>query len=255
MIYVGTSGYSYKDWIGPFYPEGTKDSSMLGFYSREFNFVEVNSSYYHMPGRRLFESIDSKTPEGFKAAVKLYKGFTHERNKDFEEAEKFKYSIEPLIQSGKLVTLLAQFPYSFHFNQDNMDYLKRLREWFYDIEINVEFRNQNWIRQEVMNLLKNENLGFVCVDEPDIKGLIRKVIVATSKVSYLRLHGRNAGKWYEGEGAERYDYLYDNKELVEWVPRIKELEGSSLVSVVAFNNHPQGKAAMNAKTMMGLLRE
>jgi uncharacterized protein YecE (DUF72 family) len=253
MICVGTAGYSYKDWIGPFYPEGIKAGAMLEHYAMHFNFVEVNSSYYHMPGQQLFSSINRKTRDDFKVAVKLFSGFTHEREADRVEADKFMYAVKPLQESGKLVCLLAQFPYSFHYNAANCDYLKQLREWFGETEVNVEFRNQDWIRQESIQLLRNENLGFVCVDEPGLKGLIRKVTASTSRVSYLRMHGRNAAKWYGGEGSDRYNYLYSRDELLEWIPRINELEEESGFTVISFNNHPLGKAVENAKAMTGLL--
>lgn len=253
MIYVGTAGYSYKDWIGPFYPEGIKDVQMLEYYVMSFHFVEVNSTYYHMPRLQLCESMNRKTPENFKFAIKLFGGFTHERRCGQTEARQFLYSVQPLMESGKLVCLLAQFPYSFHYNTANLDYLKKLRQLFPEVEINIEFRNRNWIRTEVFQALQSENLGFVCVDEPGIKGLINNVVAVTSKVAYLRFHGRNAEKWYGGEGSERYDYLYGTDELLEWVNRIRELEDGSGVTLVSFNNHPKGKAIENAKTLIGYL--
>ena len=254
MICIGTCGYSYKEWVGPFYPEGTRDGNMLEYYASQFNFVEINSSFYHMPRLQLFDSIAKRTPDGFKTAVKLFQGFTHETAVDGKLAGNFSYSVQPLVESGKLVCLLAQFPYSFHYTPENMDRLKQIREWFRDVDVNVEFRNQNWIRQEVVALLKSENLGFVCVDEPNVKGLIKKVLLSTSNVSYLRLHGRNAAKWYGGEGSERYDYLYSEQELYEWLPGIRELEGNSQITVIAFNNHPKGKATANGKMLASLLQ-
>lgn len=253
MIYVGTSGYSYKDWIGPFYPEGIKDSGMLEYYSLHFNFTEVNSSFYHMPRLQLFDSLNKKTPDEFRFAVKLFGGFTHERDIGNVEAEQFKYALKPLVESGKLICLLAQFPYSFHCNNENIDYLRKLKNWFGDFEINVEFRNDRWIKSEVMQLLKKEGLGFVCVDEPSLRGLIKNVVAVTSRISYLRMHGRNAGKWYGSNGSERYNYLYSTEELTEWVPRIKKMSSISTVTVIAFNNHPIGKAVANAKTLMAML--
>lgn len=254
MLYIGTAGYSYKDWIGPFYPEGMKDRDMLSYYAMHFDFVEVNSSYYHMPRLQLFESMREKTQDKFRFAVKLFGGFTHERNIGAKEAGQFKYAVSPLLESGKLICLLVQFPYSFHFNIQNMDYIKQIRMWFEGFEINIEFRNQNWMKREVVELLKNENLGFVCVDEPRIKGLIGNVVAVTSNVSYLRMHGRNAEKWYGGKGSERYDYLYSRDELIEWVSKIKELEGKSGITVVSFNNHPIGKAVINAKGLKELMK-
>ncbi len=255
MIYIGTAGYSYKDWIGPFYPQGIKSSQMLEFYAKHFSFVEINSSYYHMPGKQLFESINRKTGDDFKVAVKLFSGFTHERNTGRIEAEKFIYAVSPVLESGKLACLLAQFPYSFHYNDENRDYLKYLREWFEGLEISVEFRNHGWIRKEVIELLRDYNLGFVCVDEPAVRGLIGKVTVSTSRISYVRMHGRNTAKWYGGEGSDRYNYLYSMDELLEWVPRIKELEGETGFTIISFNNHPLGKAVENARAMASLLAE
>ena len=253
MIMVGTAGYSYTDWVGPFYPEGMKSVGMLEYYALHFNFTEVNSTYYHMPGLKLFEGMDRKTPSGFRFAVKLFGGFTHERTSGKLEAEQFKYSLQPIVQNGKLSCLLAQFPYSFHRNDGNTDYLKSLRQQFQDYELCVEFRNNEWIGSEVFDILKKENIGFVCVDEPSIRGLIGNVTAVTSKIAYLRLHGRNAGKWYAGEGSDRYDYLYSNSELLDWVNRLREMEDDSGVTLVSFNNHPKGKAIENAKALMGYL--
>ena len=253
MIKVGTAGYSYADWVGPFYPEGTKSTGMLEYYSLFFNFVEVNSTYYHMPGLKLFEGMNKKTPDSFKFAVKLFGGFTHERSSGQAEAEKFKYSLAPIIQNGKLACLLAQFPYSFHYSEESVDYLKNLKQYFQEYELCIEFRNREWIRKDVFDMLKQEDMGFVCVDEPGLRGLINNVTAITSKVTYLRLHGRNADKWYTGEGSERYDYLYSTSELLEWVNRLRELEDGSGVTLISFNNHPKGKAIENAKALMGYL--
>lgn len=253
MVKVGTAGYSYADWVGPFYPEGTKSVGMLEYYALYFNFVEVNSTYYHMPGLKLFEGMNKKTPSDFKFAVKLFGGFTHERNIEQEEAEKFKYSLSPIAENGKLACLLAQFPYSFHHNQENVDYLKRLKQQFQEYELCIEFRNNGWVRSDVFSLLKQESMGFVCVDEPGIRGLIKNVVAVTSNTAYLRLHGRNAEKWYAGEGAERYDYLYGSNELLEWINRLREMEEGSGITLVSFNNHPKGKAIENAKALMGYL--
>src|SRR5690606_30404191 len=95
MIRVGTAGYSYTDWIGPFYPAGIKKAEMLEFYSQHFSFVEINTTYYHMPGMRLFQGLDRKTPPDFLFAVKLFGGFTHERNCGKEDAERFIYALSP----------------------------------------------------------------------------------------------------------------------------------------------------------------
>ena len=101
--------------------------------------------------------------------------------------------------------------------------------------------------------MRQEELGFVCVDEPAIRGLISNVIAVTSKTAYLRLHGRKAAKWYSGEGSERYDYLYSGSELLEWIGRLREMDDNAAVTLVSFNNHPKGKAIENAKALIGYL--
>ncbi len=255
MIYIGTCGYSYKDWVGPVYPEGTRSANMLEHYSSRFDFVEINSSFYHMPGLQLFESIVKRTPNRFKTAVKLFQGFTHTDAPDMKLADNFLYSIQPLIESGRLVCLLAQFPYSFHYTDRNLDRLKQLRQWFSGLQVNVEFRNNEWVRKDVVELLKKEDLGFVCVDEPKVRGLVGKVLVTTSQVSYLRMHGRNSAKWYGEEGLERYNYLYGRNELMEWLPGIMEFEKSSAITVIAFNNHPKGQAVENAGMIADILSQ
>jgi uncharacterized protein YecE (DUF72 family) len=253
MIRVGTAGYSYADWAGPFYPQGIRQAEMLEYYAQHFSFVEINSTYYHMPGLKLFQGLDKKTPKDFMFAVKLFGGFTHERNCGKEEAEKFIYSLSPVIESGKLSCILAQFPYSFHCNSKNIDHIRSLRENFSGYELCIEFRNREWIKGEVFEFMRQEELGFVCVDEPDVRGLITNVIAVTSKTAYLRLHGRNAGKWYSGEGSERYDYLYSGSELLEWIGRLREMDDNAAATLVSFNNHPKGKAIENAKALIGYL--
>jgi len=255
MIRIGTAGYSYKDWIGPFYPEGIKDSMMLDYYAQNFRFVELNSTFYHMPSQRLFQSLNKKTVHGFSFSVKLFGGFTHQRDCGQKEADDFRFALMPIVDNDKLICLLAQYPYSFHYHQENLDSVKRLRDWFPGMDVNVEFRNRGWIRSETSAALREQNLGFVCVDEPGLKGLVGNVAAATSKIGYLRMHGRNEAKWYAGEGSQRYDYLYDWNELNEWVPAIMELEKKTMQMVVSFNNHPIGKAIENARMIEKMIAD
>ncbi len=179
MIYTGTCGYSYKDWIGPFYPDGTTDNRMLEYYAQEFRFVELNSTFYHMPRLQLFKSIADRTPQDFKLSVKLFQGFSHTGEADSSMAEAFLFSLKPVMEKNRLICLLAQYPWSFRYSSENADRLKQMREWFSDIDINVEFRNREWIKEETTELLKSEKLGFVCVDEPRLKGLVGSAAAVT----------------------------------------------------------------------------
>jgi uncharacterized protein YecE (DUF72 family) len=86
-------------------------------------------------------------------------------------------------------------------------------------------------------------MGFCCVDEPPLKGLMPPVAVATSPVAYVRFHGRNAAKWWQHEQAwERYDYTYSEQELETWIPRLKELAATSPLTLVYANNHYKGQS-------------
>lgn len=254
MIYVGTSGYSYKDWIGPFYPEGAKPGDMLGIYSGSFDFTEINSTYYKIPNAFMFYNMQKKTEEGFVFTVKLHQSMTHTRDAGDKDFEDFLGAVEVLEQAGKLGCLVSQFPYSFHFNRENMDYLLRLRERFAAYEMAVEFRNNRWANDEIKPFLSENGLGYVCVDEPNVAGLLDRSALGTSKVSYVRFHGRNDEKWWNHKEAyERYDYLYKEDELAEWKDKILELHKQSEKCFVSFNNHFRAQAVINGIMLKKML--
>ncbi len=256
MIYVGTSGYSYKDWKGNFYPEKIANGEMLSFYSEQYNFTEINSTYYKMPSYFVFKNLNEKTPEDFIFSIKAFGGFTHSRDSKKEDALKFIEAIKPVKENGKLGCIVFQFPYSFHNTLANQSYLEGIREMFMDDKIVFEFRNSLWTRQETMAFLLQRNIGWVCVDEPDIKGLIRPAVAATSDIGYVRFHGRNKEKWYNhNEAYERYDYLYSEEELIEWISRINFIEKHTKTTFVAFNNHFRAQGAKNASMLKRLLGE
>ena len=130
MILIGTSGFSYSDWIGPFYPPGLPQRDQLGFYAREFSTVEVNITYYRIPEPRLVQGWAAKTPERFLFSVKAYQGLTHDR--EAPDFSGFAQAIRPLAEAGKLACVLAQFPYSFHPIAENRAYLRRVRDGLAD---------------------------------------------------------------------------------------------------------------------------
>ena len=163
-------------------------------------------------------------------------------------------ALQPLIDAGKLGCVLAQFPYSFHPVPDNRAYLRRLRDGFGDLPVVVEFRNAGWVTPPTFDLLRSLKLGFCSVDEPDLKGLMPRVAIATGPVGYVRFHGRNAAKWYaHAEAWERYDYTYNQDELREWVPKLQALDGEAPLTLVYFNNHYRGQAVRGARDLGQLL--
>jgi uncharacterized protein YecE (DUF72 family) len=252
MIRIGTSGFSYDDWVGTVYPKELPAAEQLTYYAREFSTVELNVTYYRVPEPRIVAGWVRKTPAGFLFAVKAYQGLTHERGEpDFPG---FVAALEPLIEADRLGCILAQFPYSFHPTPESRDYLARLREGLGDLPIVVELRNAGWVKDETFELLRELQLGYCCVDEPQIKGLMPPIAVATGPVAYVRFHGRNVAKWYAHDEAwERYNYTYKEEELREWVPKIEQLNQMAEDTLVYFNNHYVGQAAKGARDMQQLL--
>jgi uncharacterized protein YecE (DUF72 family) len=150
--------------------------------------------------------------------------------------------------------VLAQYPWSFKATPENRRALERLRSELAEIPVVVEFRNAGWVAEETFALLRELGMGCFCVDEPRLKGLMPGIVKATSPIGYVRFHGRNAAKWWQHEHAyERYDYLYSEEELTEWVPRVRELAEETEKTYLFFNNHYEGKAGQNAQMMAQLL--
>lgn len=255
-ILIGTSGFSFDDWIGEIYPPGTRKQDMLPYYVNTLGFkaLEVNYTYYSMPSRRTMESFARRTTRDFAFVVKAYKGITHSFESDIRQTCRFfKEGIEPL--GANLKGLLFQFPYMFQPNDQNIDYIRRLRDEFTGYESIIEFRNARWFEERYFGLLSELSLGFCVVDEPKLKGLMPFTPVVTSATGYFRFHGRNRS-WFREPVDVRYDYLYSEKELRGFVkPVIDVASRASGATFVFFNNCHLGKAARNALTMVELLKE
>ncbi|MCP4395817.1 MAG: DUF72 domain-containing protein [bacterium] len=254
MIRVGTSGFSYADWVGPFYPASLSKQDFLRYYSRHFETCELNFSYYRIPTAQSLARMLEKSGGDIDFVVKANKGMTHERTDNRQIFADFHEALVPLLEAEKCGCVLAQFPYSFHATQENLDYLKRFKERMQDVPLAIEFRNHKWIKQDSFSMLKELDCGFCCVDEPALKGLLPPLAVATSQIGYVRFHGRNRDSWWQHEEpAERYDYLYSEPELQEWVPKIQAIERITERTYVFMNNHPKGNAVQNAKHLQQLL--
>ncbi|HEQ71525.1 MAG TPA: DUF72 domain-containing protein [Spirochaetia bacterium] len=255
-ILVGTSGYSYKDWIGPFYPPGARESDFLPFYAGEFPFVELNFSYYTMPKADLITRLIDKTPEGFLFAIKAHRSLTHEKTTaDLpKNGILFREGIAPLVEQHRLAAVLLQFPYSFHYTPDNRTYLDAFLSNMSGLPVAVEFRNAEWVNERVREGLTTRRAAFVNVDQPDLPHLIRPGAVVTADPAYLRFHGRNKKNWWTGDNVSRYDYLYSDDELVSWLDHIRSLAAASKLLLVTFNNHSRGQAIHNARRLRELLQ-
>lgn len=253
-VLVGTSGYSYDDWVGPFYPQGLNKREYLSFYASEFPVVELNFSYYTQPSASTLERMLDKTPEGFRFAIKAHQSLTHNIGGDLpKEIERYRQGIQPLVDAGRLAAILLQFPYSFHYTPGNRRHLQRLCQSFADLPKAVEFRGSEWQRNSVYRGLSDVKTTFVNVDEPRLPKLPAPTDVVSSELAYLRFHGRNAANWWMGDNVSRYDYLYDTEELSEWLPMIERMLAKARLLLVIFNNHSRGQAIQNARQLQGLL--
>jgi uncharacterized protein YecE (DUF72 family) len=254
MIYIGTSGFSYKDWVGVFYPESLPQREWLSFYSREFRTCEINATYYTIPSLASIKSMVSKTGEGFIFAIKANQEMTHQHHNSTAICETFLKAMEPIINANKLGCILAQFPYSFDYNQNNLGYLALLRENLTGLPLVVEFRNARWLKVEVFQWLRQHDTGFCCVDEPRLPNLLPPIVEATNNIGYIRFHGRNKEKWWQHEQPyERYDYTYKTEELNEWMPKIQKLAGATENIFIFANNHWKGQSIQTIRQLRAML--
>jgi uncharacterized protein YecE (DUF72 family) len=255
-VVVGTSGYSFQDWIGNFYPGSIRKGDMLREYSRHFRAVEINSTYYRIPNAAVLARMEEKTPAGFEFVIKANQEMTHAVSREEALYASFREAIRPIVEAGKFRGIIAQFPWSFKPTPEARGHLEFLRDKMGDCPLFVEFRNAAWITEETFDSLRARQIGYCSVDEPPLRGLVPPVARVTTDTGYVRLHGRNAKNWWQGSrggGGDRYDYLYSEEELRGWVAKIKEMTRAAARTYVFFNNCHAGQAARNATLMKELL--
>ncbi len=250
---IGTSGYSYEDWRGVFYPLDLPKGKMLDFYAQHFKGVEINSTYYRIPHPAVFYQMEQKTPPDFEFVVKVHQETTHLRQKNRESLEELKEAVRPLVEAGKFSGFLAQFPYSFKNTPENRAYLAETRELTGDHPLFVEFRNWTWNEPSTYDFLRDHNINYVNVDQPRLRGLLPPQDVVTAGFGYVRFHGRNRQEWWSGTNETRYNYLYTRQELEDWLIYISRILKKAHKTYLFFNNHPQGKAIQNARMLQNML--
>ncbi len=241
-IVLGTSGWSYREWIGPFYKKKVK--SMLSAYCKVFKTVEINSTFYRYPSKGTAMGWLKYSPADFIFTAKIPKLITHEKKLSLDEGveddlKRFCDLMEPLHLNGKLGCMLIQLPPRFGFNLDPMeDFFKILPT---NIRFAVEFRDLTWMRDETWRLLKKYQVAYTIVDEP----LLPPEVKVTSKIAYFRWHGKGTRPWY--------NYRYHIGELEPWVPKVKEVAYKVDTVYGYLNNHYHGYAVENCLQILELL--
>jgi uncharacterized protein YecE (DUF72 family) len=259
-LYVGTSGFSYAEWVDAgFYPSGTKSGKMLQRYARCFLITELNYTWYQMPKAEAIERQRQQVPQEFLFAAKLTRTLTHEIDQQQwrHQAVLYKKNIVPLIQAGQLVAVLIQLPPSFLRTTSNREYLAALLDKLQGLPLAIEFRHHSWVSDRVFFELERRQVTLVSVDTPDLPNLFPVLDVITNPdLFYVRFHGRNAKGWRSGNMQLQFDYNYSNDELHEWIEnRIEPLSVRARKGVIFFNNHVRAQAPENAQRMVTLLKE
>ena len=199
-LYVGTSGYSYKEWKGSFYPEKLAARDMLAYYAERLKAVELNNTFYRLPKREMVESWKSQVPDNFRFSLKASQRITHfKRLKEAEDVTRYMLDTVTALDD-RLGVILFQLPPNMKKDIDRLraflDILPR------DLNCAFEFRHPTWFDDEVLELLKRDTRAL-CVSDTD--DLPANHIDKTADWGYLRLRRVN----------------YSQSSLVEWIERIK----------------------------------
>lgn len=268
--FIGTAGWSYKDWVPVFYPKTQSGNfDWLRFYATFFDFVEVNSTYYTYVSPHITRGWVQKTDhnDDFLFSVKLHQDFTHKRRYDLPKIKAVRNALDILTRAGRLGGLLLQFPYSFSFDDGAVEHIRKLDYLFREYPRFLEIRHNSWNRPETVEFCNELGISLCTIDQPQIGSAVPFAPVVTAKRAYIRLHGRNEEAWkqsissygqeqtYEQQN-ERYKYLYTPAEVTDLAQSIKEATESAAKEIyVIANNHPTGYAAANAFELLHLLKE
>jgi len=241
-VRLGCSGWSYKEWIGAFYREGEK--SMLTAYSRVFNTVEIDSTFYRYPTKGMVYGWLRYSPQDFTFAAKLPQLVTHEKKLDpvkgvEQDLNKFLELMEPLQFNGKLSCLLAQLPPGLKFNLNLLESFFALFPT--QFRLAVEFRHPSWMNTQMLQLLEKYQVAYTAVDEP----LLPPDMHVTTDFAYIRWHGKGEAPWY--------NYQYKTGELEPWVPKVKAAAQKAKKVYGYFNNHYHAYAVKNSLEMAEML--
>ena len=231
-LHVGTSGYSYKEWKGNFYPEDLPAKEMLSFYSRRLPAVEINNTFYRLPQASMIENWKEQVPASFRFSIKATQKITHIKRLN-NVAEETKYLIETAaLLKERLGVVLFQLP-------PNMkNDFGRLRHFLDSIgtacRAAFEFRNESWFDDETFGLLKDRDCALV-VSDTDEKPLSE--IINTATWGYLRLRRTN----------------YDDTQLAEWMKRVNDQKWKD--AFVFFKHEDEGVGPKLAAKFLELAQQ
>ncbi len=245
-IHIGTSGYSYKDWLGNFYPQFCPQADFLRFYAAVFKTVEIDATFYRIPSKKMIKGWLDRTPDDFIFTAKFPSIVTHEGDIEsrLENASKFIDIMTGL--DNKLGPLLLQFPYGFK-PEDNYDLMVSLLDKIpKDVPLALEVRNKKWLSDDFISLLKSLKISLAQVDHP----WMPREIPVTGNFKYIRFLGDR--KKIKND----FSYIRDEREEeLNWWSNVIEEFSSDGGEVYAYvNNHYSGHSPSSAAKLIEILK-
>jgi uncharacterized protein YecE (DUF72 family) len=289
-IRIGTCSWADDALVKHWYPPGTPPRDRLVYYAEHFSSVEVDSTYYRVPAEQQVRGWAERSPDGFVMHIKAFglmtrhpvkleqvppelreglpvdeRGRVDRPSREARSAvfRAFLEALQPLRDAGKLGGILFQMPPYVVYKPSSLDYLDWARDQLGSDDMLVEPRHRSWfaddIRAELLRWLEERRMSWVTVDAPkvDAGNVPATLVAATSPLAYVRLHGRNAATWNvrRGSAADRFDYLYSEDELREWVPSLRKLGEQAEQAYAFFNNNNQTNGVAQAPAGAFLLRK
>ncbi len=237
----------------------------LRYYAEHFDVVEVDSPFYRLPAPEVAAKWAERTPPGFVFHVKASGEMTGHREQDRDEAfREFREALAPLEGSGKMRGVLLQYHPRVKKSPAALAELAAVRELLDPLVPLVEFRHRSWVTEEelpdTLAFLERHGLAFVSVDSPRTRAtnVVPTISAVTHPVAYVRFHGRNWRTWNirnARSSAERFDHLYTDEELAEWVEPLGRLSSEADEVYAMFNNNRDDFAPRSARILRGLLDE
>lgn len=264
-VRLGTCSFADEGLLKAWYPRGVSTSrARLRYYAERFDTTEVDSPYYHLPDPGVTRNWAQRTPPEFTFHVKAHKTMTFHEGEPTDDAfAEFRTSLRPLELSGKLRCVLLQYHPRFTKTPAAMAELERAPERLAPLVPLVEFRHRSWMepdeRADTIAFLERTGLAYVSLDSPMTRAsnVVARHAVATHAVAYVRFHGRNAKTWNikAEKSSERFNWMYSQDELEEWVPKLERLAGDADEVYAMFNNNRDDFAPRSAVLLRGLLEE
>jgi uncharacterized protein YecE (DUF72 family) len=265
-VRIGICSWGDEGLLKAWYPRGVSTAERrLRYYAERFDVVEVDSPYYALPDPAVTERWARRTPDDFTFHVKASAAMTWHDGEPTDEAfREFRAALEPLELSGKLRGVLLQYHPRFTKSPEAKSELARARERLAPLVPLVEFRHRSWTeeaeRADTLAFLESAGLAFVSLDSPRTRAsnVSPTISAVTHRVAYVRFHGRNAQTWNirgAKSAAERFDWLYSEEELAEWVEPFTRLADDAEEVYAMFNNNRDDFAPRSARVLRGLLDE